>query len=359
MNVTTYAFTILAARLLGPAEYGALAAVMGLLLVVNVLSLGLQATGARRVSAAPHRRPQIEHEVLATSYASALVLGLVVLAASPLVTATLNLDSWGAAALIAATAVPLIGDGRPGRDPPGRGALGAAGRHLPRRRRRPAGLRRGRARAGAEHPGGDGRRHLRRGAAGRDRVGGAAAPLPRAGTAPRAAAAVGPLGQGRRAPRGHAQLPRPAGVLRTLQRRRHHRPQHPRRAPGRPVRRGPDPHEGGAVPAAVRGGHRVPLDVQAERPADASPEPRSGARDRPGHRRRRRGAVADRGELRRRAGVLRPAGPAVAVRGARHAARDDPADGLRRRRPPAPADGVRRLGGAGRAWPAWPRSWAR
>ena len=53
MNVTTYGFTILAARLLGPAEYGALAAVMGLLLVVNVLSLGLQATGARRVSAAP------------------------------------------------------------------------------------------------------------------------------------------------------------------------------------------------------------------------------------------------------------------------------------------------------------------
>jgi len=107
MNVTTYAFTILAARLLGPAEYGALAAVMGVLLVVNVLSLGLQATGARRVSASPHHRPQIEHDVLATSYASALVLGLVMLAASPLVTATLNLDSWGAAALIAATAVPL------------------------------------------------------------------------------------------------------------------------------------------------------------------------------------------------------------------------------------------------------------
>ena len=47
MNVTTYGFTILAARLLGPVEYGALAAVMGLLLVLDVLSLGLQATGAR------------------------------------------------------------------------------------------------------------------------------------------------------------------------------------------------------------------------------------------------------------------------------------------------------------------------
>jgi O-antigen/teichoic acid export membrane protein len=107
MNVTSYGFTILAARILGPAEYGALAAVMGLLLVVNVLSLGLQATGARRVSAAPENRPQIEHEVLSTSYASAAALGLLALLAVPVVTATLNLDSWAPAALIAVTAVPL------------------------------------------------------------------------------------------------------------------------------------------------------------------------------------------------------------------------------------------------------------
>jgi O-antigen/teichoic acid export membrane protein len=107
MNITTYGFTILAARLLGPAEYGALAAVMGLLLVVNVLSLGLQATGARRVSAAPQDLPHIEREVMSTSYASALALGLLVLLATPVITSTLNLDSWGAAALIAVTAVPL------------------------------------------------------------------------------------------------------------------------------------------------------------------------------------------------------------------------------------------------------------
>lgn len=107
MNVTTYGFTILAARLLGPAEYGALAAVMGLLLVVNVLSLGLQATGARRVSAAPDDLPHIEREVLTTSYVSALTLGVLALAATPIITATLNLDHWGAAALIAVTVVPL------------------------------------------------------------------------------------------------------------------------------------------------------------------------------------------------------------------------------------------------------------
>ena len=107
MNVTTYGFTILAARLLGPPEYGALAALMGLLLVVNVLSLGLQATGARRVSATPEDLPQIEHEVMATSYASACGLGALMLLATPLVSATLRLDSYGSAALIAVTVVPL------------------------------------------------------------------------------------------------------------------------------------------------------------------------------------------------------------------------------------------------------------
>jgi O-antigen/teichoic acid export membrane protein len=107
MNLTTYGFVIVSARLLGPAEYGALAAVMGLLLVVNVLSLGLQATGARRVSAAPDDLAEIEREVMATSYTSSLALGLVVLAATPLVTAVLNLDHWGAAALLGLCAVPL------------------------------------------------------------------------------------------------------------------------------------------------------------------------------------------------------------------------------------------------------------
>jgi O-antigen/teichoic acid export membrane protein len=107
MNVTTYGFTILAARVLGPAEYGALAAVMGVLLVVNVLSLGLQATGARRVSASPQDLPEIERDVMATSYVSALVLGALLLLATPVITSRLSLDSWGAAALIAVTAVPL------------------------------------------------------------------------------------------------------------------------------------------------------------------------------------------------------------------------------------------------------------
>src|SRR5580765_1718332 len=54
MNVTTYGFTIACAHILGPTDYGALAAWMNLLLVVNVGFLGLQATAARRLSSGEH-----------------------------------------------------------------------------------------------------------------------------------------------------------------------------------------------------------------------------------------------------------------------------------------------------------------
>jgi O-antigen/teichoic acid export membrane protein len=107
MNVSTYAFTILAARRLGPAEYGAFGSLMGLLLVVNVLSLGLQATGARRVAAAPGDRDRIEAEVLAATYRSATWLTVACLAAAPLAARVLELDGWWAALTIGAAAFPL------------------------------------------------------------------------------------------------------------------------------------------------------------------------------------------------------------------------------------------------------------
>ena len=50
MNVATYGFTMLAARIIGPSEYGAFAACLGLLIVVQVGALGLQATAARRIA---------------------------------------------------------------------------------------------------------------------------------------------------------------------------------------------------------------------------------------------------------------------------------------------------------------------
>ena len=78
--------------------HGVLDYLMGLLLIVNVVSLGLQATGARRVAATPERRPEIEAGVMTATYRSALALGLLCLLAAPVLSWGLGLDDWLAAA---------------------------------------------------------------------------------------------------------------------------------------------------------------------------------------------------------------------------------------------------------------------
>ncbi len=104
MNVAAYAFTILAAHRLGPADYGALAAMMGLVIVVNVVSLGLQATAARRVAADPGHRAQVEAEITVTARRAALALALLCLALAPVLALVLRLDSWLTAAALAVPA---------------------------------------------------------------------------------------------------------------------------------------------------------------------------------------------------------------------------------------------------------------
>ena len=76
--------------------------------------------------------------------------------------------------------------------------------------------------------------------------------------------------------RGRPQLPGAAGLLRPLQRRHRGRPQRARRPRRRPVRRRPDPDQGRAVPAAVRGRGGVPGDVHPPR-ATPGPGPRPGS----------------------------------------------------------------------------------
>jgi O-antigen/teichoic acid export membrane protein len=106
-NIATYGFTVLAARVLGPHEYGAVAALLAALLVIGVLQLGLQATAARRVSAEPEHRAEIEHEVIRVGWRAAIGLGLVLLVLSPLVERVLRLDSVLTAVWLALAAVPL------------------------------------------------------------------------------------------------------------------------------------------------------------------------------------------------------------------------------------------------------------
>lgn len=106
LNLSTYAFTVIAAHLLGPAEFGATSALMGLLLVLNVVGLGLQTTGARRLSHDPERADAHAREVLALTWRAAPLLGLLCLVLSPLMVHGFRLHHAAAAVLVAVTVVP-------------------------------------------------------------------------------------------------------------------------------------------------------------------------------------------------------------------------------------------------------------
>lgn len=107
MNVTSYGYTMIAARFLGPRQYGAFWAIMSLLLVVSVVSLGLQATAARRVSADPEHVAQIERTILRVSMRSSLALGAVLLALAPVIDHVLRLDDLLLAAMVGPASIPL------------------------------------------------------------------------------------------------------------------------------------------------------------------------------------------------------------------------------------------------------------
>jgi O-antigen/teichoic acid export membrane protein len=107
MNISTYSYTVLAAHTIGKEAYGAFSALMGALLVISVLSLGLQATGARRISAHPDQVVAIERVVLGVGLRSALVLGGICLLLAPVLNMVLHLESLPTALLVGATAIPL------------------------------------------------------------------------------------------------------------------------------------------------------------------------------------------------------------------------------------------------------------
>ncbi len=107
MNVATYIFTAIAARVLGPQDYGALASLLAVLLVVSVVQLGIQTTAARRISADPAHVGQIEREILSLTYRGAAFIGVALLLLTPLVDRLLRLDSLATAALVGLCAIPL------------------------------------------------------------------------------------------------------------------------------------------------------------------------------------------------------------------------------------------------------------
>jgi O-antigen/teichoic acid export membrane protein len=106
-NVATYGFQMVAARLMGPEQYGGIASLLNVALVVGVLQLGLQATAARRIASTPGDVAHVEHTILRLSYRSSLVLGVVMLLLSPVLQRLLRLDSIYPALLLALGTVPL------------------------------------------------------------------------------------------------------------------------------------------------------------------------------------------------------------------------------------------------------------
>ncbi|MEV8371938.1 polysaccharide biosynthesis protein [Kribbella sp. NPDC056861] len=104
MNVAAYGFTLFAVHRLIPEQFSAVIALLGLLLIGNVVPLGLQASGARRI--ATHVGPgraAIADSLLQAGRRSALGLTAVALLATPLLVWLLHIDSVIAVLLLAPT----------------------------------------------------------------------------------------------------------------------------------------------------------------------------------------------------------------------------------------------------------------
>lgn len=93
MNVLTYGFTLVAARLLAPDDFGALTALLGIFLVAGVASLGIQSSAARRIATYPDRRDQVVASVNRAAIYLAGLTSTAVVASTLVLTPLLKLDS--------------------------------------------------------------------------------------------------------------------------------------------------------------------------------------------------------------------------------------------------------------------------
>src|ERR687891_800566 len=92
-NALNYAFNLVMSRLLGPADYGALGALLALVLVGTVPGVALQAVVARHTTLAGQAVGRLWSRVLVAVVAVGGAPGLLTVAASPAVRAFLHLPS--------------------------------------------------------------------------------------------------------------------------------------------------------------------------------------------------------------------------------------------------------------------------
>jgi len=106
-NALNYAFNLVMSRLLGPADYGALGALLALVLVGTVPGVALQAVVARHTTLAGQAVGRLWSRVLVAVVAVGGALGLLTLLLSPGVAAFLHLPSLGPCLWLAAALLPL------------------------------------------------------------------------------------------------------------------------------------------------------------------------------------------------------------------------------------------------------------
>jgi O-antigen/teichoic acid export membrane protein len=108
MNVLAYGFTLLAAHTLGPSTFGAVAALLGVIIVANVGSLTIQATAARRLATTePRDLDGVRREIVRSGSWLSVGLGLLLLIVVPLLDKALQLDDRVATAMVAPTCAAL------------------------------------------------------------------------------------------------------------------------------------------------------------------------------------------------------------------------------------------------------------
>jgi O-antigen/teichoic acid export membrane protein len=109
-NALNYAFNLVMLRLLEPAAYGALGALLAVILIGTVPGLAVQAVVARHTALRAGDRAAVAElwsRTLAAATWLSLGLGLLVAAAAPLLAAFLHLGSLGPALWLAANVLPL------------------------------------------------------------------------------------------------------------------------------------------------------------------------------------------------------------------------------------------------------------
>jgi O-antigen/teichoic acid export membrane protein len=109
LNVASYLFTALAARAVVPSVFGEVTALMGILLVGSVASLGLQTATARRlaVSHDDEERAQLVTAARRSGLRIGLGAAAFLLLLSPVLVPVLALEQWAPGALVAVTLLPL------------------------------------------------------------------------------------------------------------------------------------------------------------------------------------------------------------------------------------------------------------